>query len=241
MGHSIDRYDVTVCLYIHGMCIIDAKNRYISATVVSFHLCGHDLGETIVCAMVYLKFGRVWPVEVNKSSKNFLRRVNQCVLERQCDRSLAYIASQVTADEENYEDYLINSGSAIKINNLLPVKGLTDVMQKVAVNTGSEVYLTHVEGNGIVWLQCKVDSDVVLEIEEKIKTLLVKSKAPAEIAVGMPCIVQSSQDSWWYRALVKNIYEERVEVLCIDYGNSEAVHFSRVCIDLNLRACKIFF
>lgn len=71
------------------------------------------------------RFGRVWPVEVNKSSKNFLRRVNQCVLERQCDRSLAYIASQVTADEENYEDYLINSGSAIKINNLLPVKGLT--------------------------------------------------------------------------------------------------------------------
>ncbi|XP_064488193.1 RING finger protein 17-like isoform X2 [Ornithodoros turicata] len=48
--------------------------------------------------------------------------------------------------------------------------------------------------------------------------------------VGMACCCQYSYDHSWYRALVRNVGQDEVTVLYVDYGNSESVPFSSLRI-----------
>ncbi|KAG1688555.1 Transforming growth factor-beta-induced protein ig-h3 [Nymphon striatum] len=46
--------------------------------------------------------------------------------------------------------------------------------------------------------------------------------------IGQPCIALFKQDSAWYRAQIKELYDVSVQVRFVDYGNEEVVHKSKL-------------
>ncbi len=94
-----------------------------------------------------------------------------------------------------------------------------------------QVYLSH--GNSPVEFWCQLVKSVpeLDELMEKIHKKYSGKSAPPNLknmAVGTPCIAQFSEDQGWYRAVVINKHVGELEVLFVDYGNSERVKMMKV-------------
>lgn len=83
-------------------------------------------------------------------------------------------------------------------------------------------YVSHSEKEGF-YLQLSSQEDELGEIIETIQSQCVKTSPLTEVAVGDYCCAKFTTDNSWYRAHVKDIRGETVDVLFIDFGNSDSV------------------
>ncbi|XP_069168043.1 transcriptional regulator ATRX [Procambarus clarkii] len=103
-----------------------------------------------------------------------------------------------------------------------------DFVLQVPIKSGDEVYLTNVDGDGMIWLQREADTSVLMQLDEKIEEYSSELKSASKIEIGLLYIVKSLQYDWFYRASVQNISEQEVEVLFIDFGSRETITSSQV-------------
>ena len=97
-------------------------------------------------------------------------------------------------------------------------------------NGSTQVYLAHGNGPLEFWCQPVKSGGELDELMGKIDSKYSGGKEPnlKNMAVGTPCIAQFSEDQGWYRAVVVNKHVGEIEVLFVDYGNSERVKMAKV-------------
>ncbi|XP_052774771.1 uncharacterized protein LOC128213245 isoform X2 [Mya arenaria] len=96
--------------------------------------------------------------------------------------------------------------------------------------TTETMYVSHTDSVASFWCQ-------VVKYEMELEDLMAKLEAHCKSNSGvssfytdMACAAKFSADSNWYRAKVTAAYPDSVEVLFVDYGNSEKVQKFDICL-----------
>ena len=115
---------------------------------------------------------------------------------------------------------------------------------QVKVNIGSTepVYVTQTDSVASFWCQLVKYYSELDELMGKLETLCQSGTTPGELKVNMACGAKFSGDQNWYRSKVTAVYPDSVEVLFVDYGNSEKVpksdirHLTEEVVELPVQA-----
>ncbi|XP_078612166.1 uncharacterized protein LOC144882311 isoform X2 [Branchiostoma floridae x Branchiostoma japonicum] len=106
------------------------------------------------------------------------------------------------------------------------------VLKEVDLTEGSnvEVYVSVTLSPSNFWCQLASTTSELDSLMEKIYDYYaaVNNEVLQDPQPGMPCIAQFSEDQGWYRAKVIKVEGDGVEVIFVDYGNSEKVERSLV-------------
>ena len=91
------------------------------------------------------------------------------------------------------------------------------------------VQVSHV--NGVSDFYCQL-IDGLTELEKYMEEVGSQAESSPQLTcprVGMPCVAKYTEDDAWYRALITNLTtDSKLEVLFVDYGNTELLQTSRV-------------
>ena len=92
-----------------------------------------------------------------------------------------------------------------------------------------EVYVSHVTESGDFYIQLSKSSADLEAIENLVSKIYEQPGATAEAMemcfVDSLCCARFSEDFKWYRALVTKVFSDsEVEVLFVDYGNTDSLH-----------------
>ena len=74
------------------------------------------------------------------------------------------------------------------------------------------------------YIQLTEDTELLEQVAEKVQTQSAKGKPIKECLAGQACLAKFSEDMCWYRAEVKELKSNGIEVFFIDYGNSSVVN-----------------
>ncbi|XP_035667114.1 uncharacterized protein LOC118409857 isoform X3 [Branchiostoma floridae] len=107
------------------------------------------------------------------------------------------------------------------------------VLKEVDLTEGSnvEVYVSVTLSPSNFWCQLASTTSELASLMEKIcdyYAAINNEEVLQDPQPGMPCIAQFSEDQGWYRAKVIKVEGDGVEVIFVDYGNSEKVERSLV-------------
>ena len=91
-----------------------------------------------------------------------------------------------------------------------------------------DVYTSSVESPSRFWLQLASSEEALATIQEKVKSSSASSSQLLNPLPGTTCCSKFSGDECWYRSVVKAKRSTGVDVLFVDYGNSEVVQLSDV-------------
>ena len=100
---------------------------------------------------------------------------------------------------------------------------------KVTSGQIEEVYVSHVTESGDFYIQLSKSSADLEAIENLVSKIYDQPGATAEAMemcfVDSLCCARFSEDFKWYRALVTKVFSDtEVEVLFVDYGNTDSLH-----------------
>eukprot|EP00057_Strongylocentrotus_purpuratus_P024551 XP_011679025.1 PREDICTED: tudor domain-containing protein 15 isoform X3 [Strongylocentrotus purpuratus] len=88
-----------------------------------------------------------------------------------------------------------------------------------------DVFLSHINSPSEFWCQTAESTPqlhrVMSELHARYSSLRPNDKRLSNTTVGTPCVAKFSDDQCWYRAVVVNKYVRKIEVMFVDYGNSE--------------------
>ena len=113
---------------------------------------------------------------------------------------------------------------------------------KVIPGSTEAVYVTQTDSVASFWCQLVKYYSQLDEVMGKLDTSCQSSASPVDFTVNMACGAKFSGDQSWYRAKVTAVYPDSVEVLFVDYGNSEKVqksdtrHLTEDLVDLPAQA-----
>ncbi len=98
----------------------------------------------------------------------------------------------------------------------------------VKYNSGDEINLLYVSGSSPNSFTCQLKDDIpkldaLMEEIAEFMSVLESPSSPPRFGVGDPLLARFSEDQLWYRAEILDHNENVVEVLFVDYGNSEVV------------------
>ena len=100
---------------------------------------------------------------------------------------------------------------------------------QLTVGTTEGVFISHTDSVASFWCQ---PARTAGQLEDLMSQLEVHCKSGREILdfpMDMACAAKFSEDESWYRAKVTAAYPDTIEVLFVDYGNTEKVSKSDVC------------
>lgn len=125
----------------------------------------------------------------------------------------------------NCEPSPITSSSAAA--SLTPTTPQKYTSLSIAANDTLAVYVSHIESETEFWVHPVVESLELSQLSEQMKQTYENEAAGQAVtspACGMPVCAQFSEDLQWYRALVMTVDSDGgLEVLFVDFGNSETV------------------
>ena len=111
--------------------------------------------------------------------------------------------------------------------------GFTYIVPSLNVGQVEKMVIAYVTSPSEVWCQSPKGQAVLEKMHAAMQS--VYGKTPPEkgklgqAAVGMACVAKSPSDSFWYRAVIKQMLpQDKVEVHYIDYGNLESVPLKHV-------------
>ena len=93
----------------------------------------------------------------------------------------------------------------------------------VDVGATEPVYVTQTDSVASFWCQLVKFYSKLDELMGNLETFCNSKPAAADFSVNMACGAKFSGDDSWYRGKVAAVYPVSVEVLFVDYGNSEKV------------------
>lgn len=100
----------------------------------------------------------------------------------------------------------------------------------VHVGSTEMVYISHTDSVASFWCQMAKSSDQLDDIMAKLEEHCVSGTEIGSFPTDMACGAKFSEDGHWYRAKVSAAYPDSVEVLFVDYGNTEKVTVSDICL-----------
>lgn len=104
---------------------------------------------------------------------------------------------------------------------VLPVK-VTSIEEQAVPTEQTTAYVSNCDKD-VFYLQLSSQEEELGEIIEKVQIHCGNSSPLGDIAVNNYCCAKFTTDDSWYRARVKNTTGEMVDVLFIDFGNSDTV------------------
>lgn len=111
--------------------------------------------------------------------------------------------------------------SSIASEDVQPV-GVNSLEKQVVPTEPVTAYVSHTDKEKF-YLQLSSQEGELGEMIEKIQVHCDKSAPLSEVALGDYCCAKFTTDNSWYRAHVKDIRGDTVDVLFIDFGNSDSV------------------
>ncbi|XP_067679478.1 maternal protein tudor-like isoform X2 [Haliotis asinina] len=86
-------------------------------------------------------------------------------------------------------------------------------------------YVTHVEENGVFYVQLSSAEDLVSELSERLQELYTSDSASplTSIVKGMPCCAKFTDDEAWYRAVIECVRDGNISVRFVDFGNCDII------------------
>ncbi|XP_071116873.1 uncharacterized protein [Haliotis cracherodii] len=120
-------------------------------------------------------------------------------------------------------------GTLIKSNiPRVPVhiaKQLTFPRPDITLTSQAEVFVSWVENPGLFWVQLSSSQTQLDNLVEKVQEIYSAEATPVRsILPGMAVVTQYCEDDAWYRALVTTMRGKKVDVLFVDFGNSDTVN-----------------
>ncbi|XP_071476635.1 tudor domain-containing 6-like [Diadema antillarum] len=116
--------------------------------------------------------------------------------------------------------------------NLLSVTPLQFTEIKFPARGAVDVYISHVSNPSEFWCQTAESTPqlqrVMSELHARYGSLGPSDRRLKNTTVGTPCVAQFSEDKCWYRGVVVNKHVKMLEVLFVDYGNSEKVSLAGI-------------
>lgn len=100
----------------------------------------------------------------------------------------------------------------------------------IHVGSTEMVYISHTDSVASFWCQLAKLSDQLDDIMAKLEEHCVSGTEIGSFPTDMACGAKFSEDGQWYRAKVSAAYPDSVEVLFVDYGNTEKVMVSGICL-----------
>lgn len=111
--------------------------------------------------------------------------------------------------------------SSIASEDVQPVR-VNSLEKQVVPTEPVTAYVSHTDKEKF-YLQLSSQEGELGEMIEKIQVHCDKSAPLSEVALGDYCCAKFTTDNSWYRAHVKDIRGDTVDVLFIDFGNSDSV------------------
>lgn len=111
--------------------------------------------------------------------------------------------------------------SSIASEDVSPVR-VSSLEKQVVPTEPVTAYVSHTDKEKF-YLQLSSQEGELGEMIEKIQVHCDKSAPLSEVALGDYCCAKFTTDNSWYRAHVKDIRGDTVDVLFIDFGNSDSV------------------
>lgn len=111
--------------------------------------------------------------------------------------------------------------SSIALEDVQPVR-VNSLEKQVVPTEPVTAYVSHTDKEKF-YLQLSSQEGELGEMIEKIQVHCDKSAPLSEVALGDYCCAKFTTDNSWYRAHVKDIRGDTVDVLFIDFGNSDSV------------------
>ncbi|CAL8301439.1 unnamed protein product [Lota lota] len=96
----------------------------------------------------------------------------------------------------------------------LPCDGPTVALMVTSVQDPGDFFCLHSEPKVYRRLE---------ELCSELKQYCEREASPCQATVGQPCCALFPDDNCWYRALVKEVFEDKVLVYFVDYGNTAEV------------------
>jgi tudor domain-containing protein 1/4/6/7 len=104
------------------------------------------------------------------------------------------------------------------------------VMPLPQVGTRDSVKVSYVITASNFYVQLEANAEALKSVMLAVETVCT-SVAPLmadQLQIGLPCCAQYSEDGKWYRAKILSVSSTLVEVLYVDYGNTDCVSLSSV-------------
>lgn len=111
--------------------------------------------------------------------------------------------------------------SSVASEDVQPVR-VNSLEKQVVPTEPVTAYVSHTDKEKF-YLQLSSQEGELGEMIEKIQVHCDKSAPLSEVALGDYCCAKFTTDNSWYRAHVKDIRGDTVDVLFIDFGNSDSV------------------
>jgi len=92
------------------------------------------------------------------------------------------------------------------------------------------VFISHIDSVASFWCQPLKYETQLEEVMAKLEDYCTSDTGVQSFPIDMACAAKFSLDEGWYRARVTAAYDDSVEVHFVDYGNSEKVQKSDVCL-----------
>ena len=96
----------------------------------------------------------------------------------------------------------------------------------------TQIFISHVNSPDEFWCQTADSTPqlqrIMSELHARYGSLRPNDKQLTNTTVGTPCVAQFSQDQCWYRGVVINKHVRMLDVMFVDYGNSEKVALKNV-------------
>ena len=100
----------------------------------------------------------------------------------------------------------------------------------VTLGSTEMVYVSHTDSVASFWCQLARLSDQLDEVMAKLEEQCKSGTEVGSFLNDMACAAKFSEDGQWYRAKISATYPDSVEVLFVDYGNTEKVNTSDICL-----------
>ncbi|XP_045158547.2 uncharacterized protein LOC123524421 isoform X3 [Mercenaria mercenaria] len=97
------------------------------------------------------------------------------------------------------------------------------------VGTTEGVFVSHTDSVASFWCQPVKTAAKLEDVMAQLETYCKSGTGLQDFPMDMACAAKFSEDDSWYRAKVTAAYPDSIEVLFVDYGNTEKVLKSDVC------------
>jgi tudor domain-containing protein 1/4/6/7 len=140
------------------------------------------------------------------------------------------ICTFVTGSEVKLEVEGKNVGQCLKDAGLakyeestsLPVSPVTSLEKQTVPTAQTTAYISHNDQDGF-YLQLSSQEAELGEVIENVQNQCNQASPLDQVAVGDFCCAKFTTDDSWYRACVRDIRGDTVDVLFVDFGNSDTV------------------
>ena len=161
--------------------------------------------KVVKCRIVEVT-GKVYTVELVAEDNDIAKELIQ--------------AAVVRAEKEPSPEATADS-AAVKDERVKPI--YFNNQASVDIGSTEAVYVTQTDSVASFWCQLVKFYSQLDELMGNLETFCNSKPAAVDFHVNMACGAKFSGDGSWYRGKVAAVYPDSVEVLFVDYGNSEKV------------------